>query len=158
MRIPLALLLFLVGVWLLWSGYFVPLIISFGVGSALLVVWLCGRLKISDQEGAPLHLLPRLVLYIPWLLLEIVKANLDVTKRILHPKLPISPTLFEAPSTQKTDLGRVVFANSITLTPGTVSYGVEEGRILVHAIAEEVKQGLLDGGMDRRVTEVERGE
>ena len=151
----LLLLVFLFGVWLLWSGYFELLLISFGVGSALLVVWICVRLKTTDAEGVPMWLLPRAALFVPWLLLEIVKANLDVARRILHPKLPISPTLFEVPASQKTDLGRVIFANSITLTPGTVSYGVEPGKILVHAIAEEVKQGLLSGEMDRRVTRVE---
>ena len=103
----------------------------------------------------PFHLLFRLFAYLPWYLLEIVRANVDVARRILHPKLPISPDVFEAPSTQKTELGRVVFANSITLTPGTVSFKVEEGKIHVHAIAREVRDGLLEGEMDRRVTRLE---
>jgi multicomponent Na+:H+ antiporter subunit E len=154
-RRALILLLFLFGIWLLWSGYFELLLISFGAGSAALVVWICVRLRTTDREGVPVWLMPRALLFVPWLLLEIVKANLDVTRRILHPRLPISPVLFEVPASQKTDLGRVIFANSITLTPGTVSYGVEPGRILVHAIALDVKDGLLAGEMDRRVARVE---
>ncbi len=151
-------LLFLIGVWMLWSGFFELLLISFGVGSALLVVWISARLGIADQEGVPIDRIPKVLLFLPWFLLEIVKANLDVARRILSPRMPISPTLFVVPSTQKTELGRAILANSITLTPGTVSYGVQPGKILVHAIAEEVKDGLLDGGMDRRVTGLEGAE
>jgi multicomponent Na+:H+ antiporter subunit E len=157
MNVPRAILLLLVllAVWLLWSGFWVPLIIGFGVVSCVGVVLLCMRMGSVDAEGAPLQVVGRVLLYVPWLVKEIVMSSLDVTKRVLDPRLPISPTLIEVPSTQKTDLGRVIFANSITLTPGTVSCRVEEGSILVHAIAQEVADGLLNGEMDRRCTAIE---
>lgn len=151
----LVLALILMAVWLLWSGFYQALIISFGVASVLVSVWLCARMRTTDREGVPLQFLPRLIPYMPWLMWEIAKANVDVAKRILSPRLRISPTVFVAPSSQKTDVGRVLFANSITLTPGTVSYGVREGRILVHAIDKEVRDGLLEGEMDRRCSHVE---
>lgn len=153
----IVLLLCLAVIWLLWSGYFEPLILSFGAASVLFVLWICFRMRIVDEEGSPYHIAmqTRWFLYIPWLLKEIVVANLDVTKRILSKDLPISPVLFEAPCSQKTDLGRVIYANSITLTPGTVSYGVSDDKILVHAIAKEARDGVLTGEMDRRVTRLE---
>lgn len=149
------LLLALVGIWLLWSGIFLPLILAFGALSCLLVAWLCHRFSIIDAEGAPFHVVLRVLVYIPWLLLEIVKSSIDVTRRVLSPRLPVSPCLVEVPITQRTELGRTIFANSITLTPGTVSYASDERVILVHAIARDVRDGLLDGAMDRKCTWVE---
>ncbi len=153
----IVLFVFLASIWLLWSGIYEPLILAFGAVSVLLVLGVCFRMGIVDEEGSPYHiaLQVRMFVYIPWLLKEIFVSNLDITRRILSPALPISPVLFEAPSSQRTDLGRVVYANSITLTPGTVSYAVSGDRILVHSIAKEVRDGLLTGEMDRRVSRLE---
>ena len=151
-----ALSVVLMAVWLLNSGHYKPLMIGFGVASSLLVVFLSWRMGIVDREGLPVHLLPRATVYAPWLFKEIFKANVDVAKRVLHPFEPdISPRLFDTGVTQKSDLGRVIYANSITLTPGTVSIGVRGSYITVHAIAEEVADGLQEGEMDRRVTWLE---
>ncbi|MFG0319623.1 MAG: Na+/H+ antiporter subunit E [Planctomycetota bacterium JB042] len=157
MNRALALLVAIAAVWLMWSGMFVALILGFGAASCAFVVWLCHRMGTTDAEGVPLHVLPRVVRFTPWLLKEIALANLDVTRRILGPRSAISPVVFEAPSSQRSDLGRTIFANSITLTPGTVSFGVEPGRVRVHAIAREVRDGLLTGEMDRRCTRVDGG-
>ena len=143
-------------VWLLNSGHYTLLITSFGVASCLLVVWLSRRMGIVDEEGMPVHLLHRLPIYLPWIAKEVVKSNLDVARRILALGRPdVSPRLFEAPTTQHSDLGRVLYANSITLTPGTVSIRVHGTKITVHAIADEVVEDLLKGEMDRRVTGLE---
>jgi multicomponent Na+:H+ antiporter subunit E len=143
-------------VWLLNSGHYTPLLIGFGGASSLFVVYLSWRMGIIDREGLPVRLVPRALIYGPWLFKEIFKANVDVAKRILTPYEPdISPRLFDTGATQKSDLGRVLYANSITLTPGTVSIGVHGAYITVHAIAEEVADGLLEGEMDRRVTWLE---
>jgi len=143
-------------VWLLNSGHYTPLLIGFGVASSLFVVFLSWRMGIVDREGLPVHLVPRALLYSPWLFKEIFKANVDVAQRVLTPFEPdISPRLFDTGVTQKSDLGRVIYANSITLTPGTVSIGVRGSYIVVHAIAEDVADGLQEGEMDRRVTWLE---
>jgi multicomponent Na+:H+ antiporter subunit E len=156
MRSAVALFLILLGVWLLNSGHYTPLITTFGLLSCLLVVYLSWRMDIVDDEAIPIRLLPRTVLYVPWLFKEVFLANVDVAKRILTPGRPdISPRLVEAGATQKSDLGRVLYANSITLTPGTVSIRVHGPYITVHAIADEVADGLLEGEMDRRVTSFE---
>ena len=146
----------LMAVWLLNSGHYTALLIGFGVASSLFVVFLSWRMGIVDREGLPVHLLPRALVYSPWLFKEIFKANVDVAKRVLTPFEPdISPRLFDTGVTQKSDLGRVIYANSITLTPGTVSIGVRGAYITVHAIAEDVADGLQEGEMDRRVTWLE---
>ena len=151
--ISLGLLLF--GVWLLLSGIFEPLLLGLGVVSCLVVVLIAHRMDVIDREGHPIHLAWRIVIYWFWLALEIVKSNIDVARRILDPKLPIHPMLIRLPASQKSELGLVIYANSITLTPGTVSVQVEVGEILVHAIAEEPAEALRQGDMDRRVSAVE---
>ena len=146
------------GVWLLWSGYYLPLIISFGVGSVLLTLWISKRLNVIDEEAQPLQ--PALIGYIPWLIIEIVKANIDVLGRILSrdPKA-VEPTWVRVPAKQKTRFGRVLFANSITLTPGTVSVQIDDGSILVNAISPEGAESLMQGGdMGAKVCSLEKTE
>lgn len=156
MKSAVALFAVLMAVWLLNSGHYTPLMIGFGIGSCLLVLWLALRMRIVDDEALPVRLLPRVPLYLPWFVLEVFKSNLDVARRILSPgRLKISPRLFDASASQRSDLGRVLYANSITLTPGTVSIWVFPRKILVHAIADEVADGLLEGEMDLRVTRLE---
>ena len=151
--VSLGLILF--ATWLLMSGVYIPFILLLGVFSCAVVVLIAMRMDVIDHEAVPLHITFRSLLYWPWLLWEIVKANIDVTRRVLG-FAPISPTMIRLRATQKTDLGLVIFANSITLTPGTISIDVEEnGDILVHAISREGAEGFTDGEMDRRVTELE---
>ncbi|MBT3605588.1 MAG: Na+/H+ antiporter subunit E [Candidatus Latescibacteria bacterium] len=151
-------LLIMFGVWLLWSGHYSfdhMLVLGLGVVSCVFVVYMANRMDIVDEEGHPIHLLFQLLLYIPWLLWAIVKANIDVAKRVLNPSLPISPCMVRIKATQKTDLTRVIFANSITLTPGTVSVELVGDDILVHALTREAAEDVQSGDMDRRVTSLE---
>ncbi len=156
---PVILLVVLFVIWLLWSGHFDLdkdlLLIGSGIASCLLVVVLCVHMDIVDKEGMPYQVAPRFCIYFPWLVWRIVLANIDVARRVLHPELPISPTLVEVQASQKTHLGNVIFANSITLTPGTISIRVRKGVILVHAVTREAASALQEGEMDRRVTVVE---
>jgi len=146
----------LMAIWLLWSGHYTPLMISFGVLSCLFVVFIARRMYLADPEGHPIHLLPRLLLYIPWLSWAIFRANLDVALRILKPGLPIAPRMIKVKASQKTHLGLVAYANSITLTPGTVTVDLQEdGEIAVHALTREAAEDLQTGVMDRRVVQLE---
>lgn len=143
-------------IWLLLSGYFTnPLLLTLGVASCLLVVFIIRRMTLLDDDLPSLQVTLRTIAYIPWLLWEIVKANLDVAKRILHPNLPISPTIFHVKTSQRSDLGKVIYANSITLTPGTVSIYVDTDTIEVHALSQAAANELMAGAMDRRVSRVE---
>ena len=107
-------------------------------------------------EGVPIEVTPRVQLfYAPWLIWQIVKANVDVARRILDPRLPIRPHVIRIRAGQKTDLGRVIYANSITLTPGTVTIDLEGRDLRVHALTDEAAEGLATGEMDRRVSSTE---
>jgi len=147
--------LILYGHWLLLSGHYDRLLLSLGFASTLVAVAIALRMEIVDRETYPIPLNLKALLYWPWLAREVVKANLDVARRILSPSLPISPNVFTIKTSQRTDLGRVTFANSITLTPGTVSIDLQGDTIEVHALTEHAAQSLLEGEMDRRVTEME---
>jgi multicomponent Na+:H+ antiporter subunit E len=154
----LGFLLALYAFWLLLSGMYAPFLLAAGAGSACGVFLLARRMDVIDHEGFPIHLgWPAAISYWPWLAREIVKSAWDVTKRILDPRLPISPTLVEFAPMQRTDLGLVIHANSITLTPGTISIEVEPGRFLVHALTRDGAAGLAGSEMDRRCAELESG-
>ncbi len=142
-------------VWLLLSGHYTTLILIFGALSCALVTYLARRFDVVDHESHPWHMWWRLPGYWLWLLVEIVEANIDVGRRIIDPSLPIDPMLFEVDATQKSDLGRVIFANSITLTPGTVSVDMREGKILVHALTAEGAADLRQGTMNAKATALE---
>lgn len=141
--------------WLLWSGIFEPLMLSFGLASCLLVAWMTSQLQIVDSEERPFLILVRMLGYLPWLTIEIIKSNIDVARRVWQPVMPISPTIVTVKASQKTALGLVLHANSITLTPGTLSIDVEPGLIEVHALAHELIAPFEEGEMDRRVARLE---
>ena len=105
----------------------------------------------------PIHwrLVLRSILYLPWLVLEVIKANLQVSRIILSRRIRISPRLIRLNATQKSELGQVIFANSITLTPGTVTLNVQDGELLVHALTEATANDLHEGEMNRRVRALE---
>jgi multicomponent Na+:H+ antiporter subunit E len=155
MQYALSLVLTLYALWLLLSGYFEPLLLILGIMSCALVVVIALRMDVIDHESHPLPLIPKLPLYVPWLLWQIVQANLAVCRLILHPKLPISPTVVRVRASQLSDVGRVTYANSITLTPGTVSMSLDGDQIEVHAVTEELARDLEAGEMDRRVCTLE---
>ena len=137
--------------WLLLSGHFEPLMLAFGVISVGFVSWFAGRMRVIDGESYPFTLIPQLSTYWLWLLKEIVKSSVDTAKRALGPKSAVQPVVFDAPATQRTDLGLVIHANSITLTPGTVSLEIEDGTIRVHALHSDVAEDVIESGMDARV-------
>lgn len=143
--------------WLLLSGIFVPFLIAAGFGSALAVMLFARRLdRVAAMQHAPGLRSLKLLAYAPWLIREIMIAAWDVSKRILNPRLPISPTLVEFVPAQTSEVGLVIHANSITLTPGTISVEVEAGRFLVHALTAEGGTALAGSAMDRRCAALER--
>ncbi|MEZ5536733.1 MAG: Na+/H+ antiporter subunit E [Thiolinea sp.] len=148
----------LVVFWLLLSGYWDnPLLLMLGAASVALSVYLTARIERHYQLKSVTRMLFRIPAYSVWLLVEVIKTNIDVVKRIWFPsRYPISPTLAVVPMTQKTRVGKTIYANSITLTPGTVSVRLEQDQhLLVHALTTEAMDDLKAGGMDCRVTELE---
>ena len=152
----LGLIVVLVALWTGLSGEYTltkPLIATLGAISIILSGLLAYRFDILDREGSPYARLPQLLAYWAWLVVEIFKANWVVIKACLRSTLDINPALVKVKTGCESDLARTVFANSITLTPGTVSVEVEGNKILVHALYEDsAGPGAFDD-MDRRSRE-----
>lgn len=142
----------LAAIWLLLSGFYLPLILALGAASIALCVYVAHRMEVIDHEGLPIHLSMSALTYWPWLWLEICKATWDTMLIILQPSTRLDPVCFEARATQSDELGETTYANSITLTPGTVTLAVDEGTVIVHALNDAMKDGVLDGTMDGKVT------
>ncbi len=145
--------------WILWSGYFKPLLLGLGLASALVCTYLALRMRKADGEGSQFNVLQhivQLVTYWPWLMLEVARSNLDVAKIILAREIKIDPVMIRLKASQSTEMGQVIYGNSITLTPGTITVDIEDGELLVHALTQSGADGLHQGEMDRRVTALER--
>ncbi|MBN35505.1 MAG: cation transporter [Rhodospirillaceae bacterium] len=145
----------LLSVWLLLSGHWDPFLIGCGVVSSALVVVIAHRMDVIDGEGHPIQLTWRLISYLPWLAWQVAKSNVAVTKTILAPRMTLNAGADWVPATQKTAVGLVAYANSITLTPGTVSLSVYPDKIHVHALDKSGIEELKEGAMDRRVSAME---
>ena len=156
MKYSVTLFLALLASWMFWSGHTEPFVLTLGGISCLFCIWLCGRMRIVDEEGAPVQLGVRpFTNYAPWLFKEIIKSNIDVTRIILSPKMKLQRNLIKVGAHQRSVLGRVMLANSITLTPGTVSVSTEKDGILVHALSFDGAEEDLSGEMARRICRLE---
>lgn len=141
--------------WLALSGLFTPFLLAAGLGAAIAVGALARRMDIGDREGHPLHLTLAAAAYWPWLVKEILHSGWQVSRIILDPRLPISPRLVRFRPSQTSTVGLVIHANSITLTPGTVTVEADHREFLVHALTREAAAGLADSEMNRRVSRLE---
>jgi multicomponent Na+:H+ antiporter subunit E len=138
--------------WILLSGHLEPLLLGLGMASVALTVFLSRRMNVIDHESYPLHLSSKFPGFFVYLFREIVKANIDVVTRILSwRKTPISPQMIEIPQSQETDLGAVIYANSITLTPGTVTVELSKDNLTVHALSKEAASELATGAMSEEI-------
>jgi len=146
----------LFALWLLMSGIYEPRLIGLGVASVLVSVFVLRRMDAVDGDRLAIQLAPlKFTRYLAWLMVEIVRSNWAVTKIILSRSMPIRQHLFTVPNSQKTDLAQVIFANSITLTPGTVTVETEGEEFLVHALAFGSGDPAALADMDARVTACE---
>ena len=145
----------LFGFWLLMSGYYTPLILSLGVISCLLCVYLTVKGKFLDNETLPIYFFPRLIQYTLWLIKEILKSNIQTAKVIIMKSE--EPELFSVKATQKTNEGKVTYANSITLTPGTVTTQIKNDIFEVHALTKDFGDDVRSSEMDKMVTWLEKG-
>ena len=149
----LLLFVFYFVIWLLLSGHYDPLLLTLGVLSCIICLYVTWKAKFIDEEGLPLHLLIRLPIYTLWLFKEIIKANFDTAKIIIlnNP----DPQNFRVKSSQKTEAGKVTYANSITLTPGTVTTVLDGDILEVHALSSDMADDVKSGVMDKKVSWLE---
>ena len=150
----LTLLVSLIAAWLLWSGLYKPLLLGLGAFSCFLVVYLSHRMGLTAARVFTLGLLPRMLGFWGWLLKEIIKSNIEVARVILDPRLRMQPQIVEIDAESSLETGQAILGNSITLTPGTVTLDVYEGRLTVHCLTESSAESLRSGEMVRRVNAV----
>jgi len=143
--------------WLLLSGLFKTQLLVLGVVSVMLVGWLANKMRVLQHRGQPIYFrFLHILEYWGWLGWQILLSNIDVTKRILQADMPIKPTLRRVAATPDTDLGRVIYANSITLTPGTTAINfTPDDEILVHALHEDSLHELETGEMAAHIRDIE---
>ena len=148
----------MVALWLMLSGIYKPMLIGFGIVSVALVMVIVRRMDQVDGDHVRISIKPiQFFFYVLWLFIEIAKSNWRVTKIVLARTMPIRQNLFEVPYSQTSDLGQVIFANSITLTPGTLTIETETGNFLIHALSYDPTDMDALADMDRRVTGIENG-
>lgn len=150
-----ALIITLFVFWLLLSGIYTPFLVLSGLGAAITVAAFAWRMGAADLEGHPIHLAFGAVTYWPWLVKEITVSGWQVARIVLDPRLPISPALVRFVPSQKSTVGLVTHANSITLTPGTITIEADHESFLVHALTRAGADGLAGSEMDRRVRRLE---
>ena len=149
----LILFLILLSLWLLMSGHYSILIISLGIISCVFCVYVAKRAKLIDDEGLPIFFIPRLSNYLIWLFKEILKSNLNTAKVIINGK--VEPETFTVKASQVTDVAKVTYANSITLTPGTVTTKMQKDVFEVHALNSDFGNDVRTNEMDKKVTWLE---
>ena len=148
----------ILGLMLLWvslSGYFNLLQLSFGILSTCLVVWLTIHLKLLTSDGSRLKVLPRYPLYLFWLAREVVLSNISLAKIILAPKILLHRQIIYTKTYQSSDLAKTLYANSVTLTPGTLTIDIAEEGFLVHSLAKAFTDDIRSNKMNLRVAKLE---
>ncbi|MBN1585803.1 MAG: Na+/H+ antiporter subunit E [Candidatus Omnitrophica bacterium] len=150
------------GLWVSLSGKLDRFHLLMGVLSALIVARLTGPLlttRVHGQKGTREEYLTshpgmwlRFWAYVPWLIREVILANIHVALLVLRPKSALDPLILRFGTNLDSDLSQTTLANSITLTPGTITIEVEEsGEFLVHAITPAAAQSLMTLDMQSRV-------
>lgn len=146
---------FLLLAWLLWSGIYSTLLIGLGILSCTTVVLLMRHLQFLDAESMPTELFRKIPFYWFWLIKEIIKSNVGVIRIVLDPKLPISPTVITIPCVGKSQALMVTYANSITLTPGSVALDIKDGMVTVHCLTKESASDLEAGRLAEQIKVLE---
>jgi multicomponent Na+:H+ antiporter subunit E len=145
----------LFGFWVAMSGMLTPFLLLSGLGAASAVAIVAARMQLSDREGVPWRFLAAVMSYWPWLLKEMLVSGWRVARIILDPRLPLSPALARFRPLQVTTVGIATHANSITLTPGTITVLADRDEFLVHSLTLAGGTGLAGSAMDQRVRRLE---
>ena len=147
---------FLFGIlWLIFSGVYEPLTLSFGVMSVLIVTAINALLKMSVSYKGSFSYKKFFILYVPWILKEILVSGIKTSGAILGLR-KFKSNAKKIKTSQRTSLGTVIYGNSITLTPGTVTIEVGQGDLIVHALCDSSLNDLEVGEMDKRVSDLEK--
>ncbi len=151
----IATFIILVGFWLLLSGHYDLFHISIGILCCALVSQVSHNLLFANPRAGDMRVIvKRFIMYIPWLLYQIVLSNFHVAYLALGPRRLIDPKIIKFKSKLESDISMVTFANSITLTPGTITVDVKDGVYYVHAVSKKVAEDLMTGEMEDRIAHI----
>jgi multicomponent Na+:H+ antiporter subunit E len=146
--------LILFSFWLVLSGHYDLFHLSLGVGCSALVSFFSSDLLFKNfSNDRWLLKVWRFLLYVPWLLYQIILANLHVVYLVIRPK-QIKPQVVRFKTKLTSNLSQVVLGNSITLTPGTITMDISDGEFCVHALSDKAAREILTGEMEERVARV----
>ncbi len=158
----IAIFLILFGTWMVFSGLFDAFHLTLGIISCLIVTLISSSFFFENREagiGQRLQQILRIPGYLIWLLYQIALSNLHILKLALTPGdlKGVDPSLVRVKTKLKTDFGKYALANSITLTPGTITIELDDDELLIHSISEQTKSGVLDNTMEKKVSKVFEG-
>lgn len=156
MRYLISLAFILAALWLGLSGVYKPLLFTLGGASVLFVVWISQRMEVVGVEHNPILYSWRLPVYWLWLSWEIVKSNIDVARAALGSTDRLHPRIVTVPVKLRSAVGKVTYANSVTLTPGTVSLLLEADALEAHALTPASAAALESGEMERKIAWLEQ--
>ena len=142
--------------WIILSGHFDPLLLGLGIVSSLAVAWFFHDLLFAGATIQDIKVFIRFCQYVPWLILEIIKANFHMLFLVFHPRMHqlIDPHIVQFQTGLKSDIAITTLANAITLTPGTITITANaEGRFRVHTIDRQSAEGF-PGVMRDRVAHI----
>ena len=140
--------------WLLLSGHYVALLLALGGLSVLIVVFFLRRMDRFDGEPSTLRPGLKFLRYIGWLLWQVVLSNIALARRVWDPALPIQPAWKRLDTHVSSPLEKTLYANSITLTPGTLTTDVGEDHFMIHCLSPEEMEALREGEMERRIKDI----
>lgn len=155
MRHTVGLTALLAAFWLVLSGHYTPMLLAFGAASIALVVWLARRMDIVDHEGGALELGSRAPRFWTWLGGQILLSSWDVSRRIWTGRPLVRPVMGRVDASGMSPVALVTYANSITLTPGTLSVSVDDEGIEIHALDEQLIRDLAAGSMAARARRID---
>jgi multicomponent Na+:H+ antiporter subunit E len=151
----MATFLILFGFWLLFSGHYDMFHITLGVLCCGLVAHTSHDLLFANPRAGDMRVIvKRFFTYVPWLIYQIALSNLHVARLALSPRMPIDPEIIMFKTKLESDISLVTFANSITLTPGTITVDVKDGVYYVHAVSKKTAEDLMTGEMEDRVAHI----
>ncbi|MBD5780625.1 Na+/H+ antiporter subunit E [Pelagicoccus sp. NFK12] len=157
-KMPLGVVVGLFLLWVLFSGKLDAFHLGVGAATVALLFWLQSRLPAFREEGERGLRPVTSFIYIFWLLWQMVLSAWYVARKILGPQEGLQPRMFRVRCAMPSQVNSVVFANSITLTPGTLTVDMEGDELVVHALTENTEQDVLNGEMARKVARLSESE
>ncbi len=142
--------------WILLSGHTSILLLTLGLVSVILVIWMVSRMDCNDKAPVRMLFTIEMISYFGWLIWQVILSNIDVVRRIWDPSLSINPACRKIKVNINDSLIKTIYANSITLTPGTVTTEVGEDYFIVHALNAEGLDELEKGEMERLLSRLEQ--